>query len=87
MILDEIKKVHDEALEILEGKQCDEVTFSSLVHKVKGGAQLLSARSFTQACIDLEQAGDLNLKISTFIELLVHQNQVIAGYKSKQSEP
>ena len=51
VILDEIKKVHDEALEILESNECDETTFSSLVHKVKGGAQLLSAKSFIQGCI------------------------------------
>jgi hypothetical protein len=29
----------------------------------------------------------LNLKISTFVELLVQQNQVIAGYKSKYLKP
>jgi len=86
VILDEIKKVHDEALEILEGNQCDEATFSSLVHKVKGGAQLLSAKSFIQACAELEQIGDLSPRIGKFIQLLAQQNQIIECYKSRYLE-
>ena len=87
MILDEIKKVHDEALEILKSNQCDEATFESLVHKVKGGAHLLSAKLFIQACVDLEQKGNLRLRIDAFIQLLLQQNQVISSYKSKYLEP
>jgi len=86
LILDEIKKVHDEALEMLESKQCDEETFNSLVHKVKGGAQLLGAKSFVQSCNELEQKGNLRPRICAFIQLLAQQNQVITSYKSKYSE-
>ena len=86
VILDEIKKVHDEALEMLESKQCDEETFNSLVHKVKGGAQLLGAKSFVQSCNELEQKGNLRPRICAFIQLLAQQNQVITRYKSKYSE-
>ena len=87
VILDEIKKVHDEALEILESNQCDEDTFSSLIHKVKGGAQLLSAKAFIQACSELEEKGNLRHRICAFIQLLVQENQVIARYKSRYIEP
>jgi two-component system sensor histidine kinase EvgS len=87
VILNEIKKVHDEALEILESNECDETTFSSLVHKVKGGAQLLSAKSFIQGCIELEQKGNLSHKIDKFTQLLTQQNHVIAGYMSKYQNP
>lgn len=87
VILDEIKKVHDEALEILESNQCDEDTFSSIVHKVKGGAQLLSAKAFIQACAELEGKGNLRHRTCAFIQLLVQENQVIARYKSKYIEP
>lgn len=86
VILDEIKKVHDEALEILKSNQCDGEVFNSLVHKVKGGAQLLSAKSFIQSCTELEREGNLSTRISAFTQLLVQQNQVIASYKSKYSE-
>ena len=77
------KKVHDEAFEILESKQCDEETFDSLVHKVKGGAQLLSAKSFIRACAELEQEGNLRSRICAFVQLLAQQNQVITRYKSR----
>jgi two-component system sensor histidine kinase EvgS len=87
VILDEIEKVHDEALEILESNQCDEATFNSLVHKVKGGAQLLNAQPFTQACVELEQKGNLRTRICVFIQLLAQQNQVIARHKLRYSEP
>jgi HPt (histidine-containing phosphotransfer) domain-containing protein len=86
VILNEFKKVHDEALEILRGSQCDEATFTGLVHKVKGGAHLLQAKSFIQACAGLEQKGNLHLRIEEFTQLLMQQNQIIAGYQSKYSE-
>jgi two-component system sensor histidine kinase EvgS len=76
-ILDAIKKVHDEVLEILQSDKCDEVSFGSLVHKVKGGAQLLQAKSFIQACETLEQGGDLTFRINSFAELLRMENQRI----------
>ena len=86
VILNEFKKVHDEALEILRGNQCDEAIFTGLVHKVKGGAHLLQAKSFIQACAGLEQKGNLHLRIEEFTQLLMQQNQIIAGYQSKYSE-
>jgi two-component system sensor histidine kinase EvgS len=76
-ILDAIKKVHDEVLGILKNDKCDEETFGSLVHKVKGGAQLLQAKSFILACEALEQSGDLPDRINSFVELLNIENQRI----------
>ena len=87
VILDEIKKVHDEAIEILESNQCNEETFNSLVHKVKGGAQLLGAKSFIQDCTELEQKGNLQPRICAFIQLLMQENQNILRYRSKYSDP
>ena len=85
VILNEIKKVHDEVLEVLSDNHYDEVLFNSLVHKVKGGAQLLSAKSFIKACEALEQEGNLSLRITTFTQLLIEQNQIIASYQSRFS--
>ena len=85
VILDEIKKVHDEVLDAIKGNQCDEEDFNSLVHKVKGGAQLLNAQSFVQACEALEQEGNLNTRICAFTQLLEGQNQIILGYQSRYS--
>lgn len=86
LILDEIKKVHDEALEIFGNNNCNEELFNSLVHKVKGGAQLLNARSFVQACERLEQEGDLTPRIKAFAELLTLHNQIIEKYQSNLIE-
>lgn len=85
VILDEIKKVHDEALEAIKDDQFNEGNFNSLVHKVKGGAQLLNAQSFIEACEILEQEGNLNTRICTFAQLLEEQNQIILGYQSRYS--
>ena len=85
VILDEIKKVHDEALKAIKDKMCDEEDFNSLVHKVKGGAQLLSAQSFIQSCETLEQEGDLSARICAFTQLLEDQNKIILGYQSQYS--
>lgn len=85
VILDEIKKVHDETLSILQNEVIDEKCFKSLVHKVKGGAQLLSAQKFIQACESLEQDGNLGHKISTFTQLLEQQNQIIESHISQYS--
>lgn len=86
LILDAIKKVHDEVLEALRDNQCDEVTFKELLHKVKSGAQLISAKSFIQACEALEQDGNLSLRIDTLIQLLAQENQVITDYQAKYTE-
>ena len=85
VILDEIKKVHDEVLLILQNEKVDKAGFRSMVHKVKGGAQLLNAKRFVQACEALEQEGVLEEHVSTFTQLLEEQNLVIQGYQSRFS--
>jgi two-component system sensor histidine kinase EvgS len=85
--LDEIKKVHDEVLFILKSEVVDETNFRGMVHKVKGGAQLLSATKFTQACEALEQEGFLEEQVSNFAQLLEEQNLVIQSYQSRFSTP
>ncbi len=70
VILEEIKKVHADVLFNLGHETPDELSLRSMVHKVKGGAQLLSAPKFILACEALEQVGDLGLKVSTFTQLL-----------------
>ena len=86
VILEEIKKVHDEALFSLKDEAIDEASFRVLVHKVKGGAQLVSATKFIQACEALEQTGMLDYRIQTFIHLLEDQNQIISGYQARYSK-
>jgi two-component system sensor histidine kinase EvgS len=85
VILDEIKKVHDEVLDILKTKAVDETSFKSMVHKVKGGAQLLSATEFVKACEALEQGGNLDKQVRTFTQILEEQNQIISRYQSHYS--
>jgi len=86
VILEEIKKVHDEALSALKNETLNQAEFRSLVHKVKGGAQLLSAKKFSQACEVLEQDGILEQQISAFAQLLEEQNLVIETYRSRYPE-
>ena len=85
VILDEIKNVHDEVLLILKREQVDEASFRSMVHKVKGGAQLLSAKRFVKACEALEQEGHLEEQLTAFTQLLEEQNQIILRYQSRYS--
>ena len=87
VILEEIKKVHDEVLLILQNEKVDKAGFRSMVHKVKGGAQLLNAKRFVQACEALEKEGVLEDHVSTFTQLLEEQNLVIQGYQSRFSYP
>ena len=87
VILEEIEKVHLDALNQLQLDSnqvpMDEGHFQSLVHKVKGGAQLLEATEFTRACESLEIDGVLTDRIKRFIALLEEQNQTIGTYKKK----
>jgi two-component system sensor histidine kinase EvgS len=57
VILEEIEKVHQAILSELASQanktEIDEAQFQSLVHKVKGGAQLLEASQFISACKNL----------------------------------
>jgi two-component system sensor histidine kinase EvgS len=81
VILDEIKKVHDEVLLILNNEAIDKATFRSMVHKVKGGAQLLNAAKFVRACEALEQEGILEEQVASFRRLLEEQNHTIESHQ------
>ena len=83
IILEEIKKVHDEALLTLKNEAVDKVSFKSMVHKVKGGAQILSAARFIQACNTLQREGNLNEQVTALIQLLEEQNQIISRYQAQ----
>ena len=85
VILEEIKKVHIETLAILATKSVDEATLASMIHKVKGGAQLLSAQRFVECCESLATEGPLPDRVSTFIQLLEEQNQIIESYMAKHA--
>lgn len=86
VILEEIKKVHDEALFALRSDSViNEAVFRAMVHKVKGGAQLLSAAKFIQSCEALEQEGNLTDQAQIFVQLLEEQNRVISAYQSQYS--
>ncbi len=89
IILDEIQKVHDDVLlelnTLCKQPAVDEGQFKSLVHKVKGGAQLINAQSFIAACQNLERDGDLKDRINEFITLLIAENLKIAQYQKKYS--
>jgi two-component system sensor histidine kinase EvgS len=90
VILEEIEKVHLETLMQLrmDGNQApiDETQFQSLVHKVKGGAQLLQATGFIHACESLEVDGLLSERMGRFIALLEEQNQTIETYKKRYQQ-
>ena len=86
VILEEIKKVHDEVLDTLKRESVNQVTLNSLIHKVKGGAQLLGAHSFIRRCEDLEQEGSYTQKISSFQSLLVEQNEQIVLYQKRYKD-
>jgi two-component system sensor histidine kinase EvgS len=83
VILEEIGRVHDETLENLLSHSPDEASFKSMVHKVKGGAQLLQAENFIQRCEQLEVEGTLPARLKRFQELLEEQNQVLENYKQR----
>jgi two-component system sensor histidine kinase EvgS len=87
VILDEIERVHEEILGQLRANSnqisIDEMQFQSFVHKIKGGAQLLEATQFINACLELETSGPLLERIQEFIQLLEEQNQIIQTYKKR----
>lgn len=86
VILEEIKKVHDETLLALKNEAVSEPELASMLHKVKGGAQLLNANTFLRACETLENIEALDTRILSFIELLEEQNQIIGKYQSQYSK-
>ena len=81
VILDEIKKVHDAALMAIDAESITEASLASLIHKIKGGAQLLSAKQFIQSCESLEKEQDFSIKLATFRAILEEQNCVIERYQ------
>jgi two-component system sensor histidine kinase EvgS len=85
IILEEIQRVHDETLAELiteaETGILNEARFQSLVHRVKGGAQLLQADQFVKACQALEPSGPLSDRKKKLIALLNEQNKIIGVYK------
>jgi two-component system sensor histidine kinase EvgS len=85
VILQEIQKVHDEVLETLQNGPVSEVLLKSLIHKIKGGAQLLGAPQFIQACDHLETVVALPEKIEAFQRLLKTENQNILRHLQKLS--
>lgn len=85
LILDEIKNVHDETLAILKNSSIDTKIFDSLLHKVKGGAQLLNAKIFVEQCEVIQVQKSIENKITALIQLLEKQNQIISAYQKKFS--
>jgi two-component system sensor histidine kinase EvgS len=83
LILEEIKKVHIETLTILKTEPVDEDTLASLIHKIKGGGQLLNAKLFIKRCEILEIGGPVADRVNAFIQLLEEQNQIIERYIAK----
>ena len=83
VILDEILKVHEEALSVLKNEVVDEEQLASMIHKIKGGAQLLSAQRFVRNCEQLEQVGSLSKRVLSFIDLLEEQNKIIISYQER----
>jgi two-component system, NarL family, sensor histidine kinase EvgS len=84
VILDEIKKVHDEALLKLNDPSINEDELASLIHKVKGGALLLQASRFVENCELLEKEDDFLRRLNTFRDLLIEQNQLIQRHQENQ---
>ena len=83
VILEEIRRVHDEVLETLHRQDPDEANFKSMVHKVKGGAQLLQVERFIKHCQQLEIDGPLPPRLARFEKLLKEQNQILESYKQR----
>ena len=84
LILEEIKKVHQDTIETLKMGVVDEAVLASLIHKVNGGAQLLQARSFIASCEAIEKnGGDLSTRINTFIDILEKENQIIESHQNR----
>jgi two-component system sensor histidine kinase EvgS len=86
-ILEEIKKVHDGVLSQLQTNTLSESELKSLVHKVKGGAQLLKAQDFIKQCQRLEEDGPLHIRMTSFKTLLREQNRILKNYQSSYRKP
>jgi two-component system, NarL family, sensor histidine kinase EvgS len=82
-LLREIRRIHDEVLEQLDQVTPSESEFNSMVHLVKGGAQLLRAEVFVEQCQALEKDGVLTSRIEAFKQLLEKQNGILHTYQSR----
>jgi two-component system sensor histidine kinase EvgS len=83
ILLEEIERVHDEVLHKLEASNPSEAEFKSMVHLIKGGAQLLQAQNFIDQCQILERVGPLAARIESFKQLLQEQNGILHTYQSR----
>ncbi len=83
ILLEEIERVHDEVLSKLDTGTPSEAEFKSMVHLIKGGAQLLQAKNFIEQCQALERDGPLTPRIQTFRQLLEEQNDILHSYQSR----
>jgi len=83
ILLEEIERVHDEVLSKLEASNPSEAEFKSMVHLIKGGAQLLQAQTFIEQCQVLEGDGPLTPRIHAFKQLLQEQNGILHTYQSR----
>jgi two-component system sensor histidine kinase EvgS len=83
ILLEEIERVHDEVLSKLEASAPSEAEFKSMVHLIKGGAQLLQAQTFIEQCQVLEGDGPLTPRIHAFKQLLQEQNGILHTYQSR----
>ncbi len=87
LVLDEIIKVHDDILlELADdstGDKLDEMQFKSMVHKVKGGGQLLGAKRLIEGCEKLDQPGNLKERVARFMQLLEAENKNIRQYQAR----
>jgi two-component system sensor histidine kinase EvgS len=83
LILEEIKKVHMEAIEVLKMGVTDEKLLASLIHKVKGGAQLIEAQRLIKGCETIQKSnGSLSERGDAFIGLLERENKIIERHQN-----
>lgn len=83
ILLEEIERVHNEALSKLDTETPSESEFKSMVHLIKGGAQLLQAKTFVEQCQLLEKDGPLHQRVPAFRQLLEEQNGILRSYQSR----
>lgn len=83
ILLEEIERVHDEVLGKLANGAPNEAEFKSMVHLIKGGAQLLQAKTFIEKCQALEKDSPLTPRIQAFKQLLEEQNGILHTYQSR----
>lgn len=83
ILLEEIERVHHEALSKLDAETPSEAEFKSMVHLIKGGAQLLQAKAFVEQCQLLEKDGPLPQRVLAFRRLLEEQNGILNSYQSR----